>query len=130
MKKRLTTLACALMIGAARNAFTQYAPPPPPSPFPGFLNEALRKNDPYMKQWDFTRNARVRYEYKSGYAIPGVGGSIEFRYHGADTLNQYMMEKIRFRAAYTEKWWNVWVEGRSSLVQEDKRWAYTNTPPI
>ena len=60
MKSRLITLALgALVFGAARDGFAQYAPPPAPAPFPGFINEALRKNDPYM-------NLRDRAHCRSG----------------------------------------------------------------
>src|SRR6266850_2331611 len=45
----LWTVAFLLTTPAAR---AQYAPPPPPQPFGGFLNEGLRKNDPYMAAWD------------------------------------------------------------------------------
>src|SRR4029077_15637489 len=102
----------------------------PPAPFPGFINEALRKNDPYMNQWDFGGSVRLRYEVKDGFAIAGHGGSLDFRTENADVNNNYMMERIRFRVGYTDKWWSVLAEGRSSLVQSDERWAYTNTPAI
>ena len=57
MKKTSYALTRSLVLsafaaGAASVAQAQYAPPPPPAPFPGFLNEYLRKNDPYMNQWD------------------------------------------------------------------------------
>src|SRR5262249_40584925 len=124
----------AAVVGAAGTADAQYTPPPPPAPFAGFINEALRKNDPYMNQWDFGGSIRARYELKDGFAIPGIGAgptsSLEFRDHGADVSNDYFIERIRFRVGYTDKWWSVLGEGRSSLAQSDQRWAYTNNPPI
>src|SRR6185312_8795895 len=31
-------------------------------------------------------------------------------------------------AAYTDKWWSAWVEGRSSFAQSDQRFAYFANP--
>src|SRR5437870_12691129 len=108
---RALTLS-AFALGAAGSLKAQYTPPPPPAPFAGFLNEALRKNDPYMNQWDFGGNARGRYEVKEGFAVTGLPGSVDFRDHGADVSNEYFLEKIRYHAGYTAKWWSVYVEGR------------------
>jgi len=119
-----------LIIGTAMQAGGQYAPPPPPGPFQGFINEWLRKDDPYMNQWDFGGSVRVRYEIKDNFAISGKPGSLDFRDHGADVDSAYLLERIRYRAGYTEKWWSVLVEGRSSLVQGDERVAYTNFPVV
>ncbi len=126
----LTRLASVLTLAAPLGTFAQYAPPPPPAPFVGFVNEALRKNDPYMNQWDIGGTARVRYEVREGFGIPGVPGSIDFRDHGADVHNNYLMERIRYRLGYTDKWWSAFVEGRSSLEQSDDRYAYANNPAV
>jgi len=134
MKSNLTTLttvvAGVLALAATNVTYGQYAPPPPPAPFQGFLNEALRKDDPYMNKWDFGGAVRLRYEAKEGFAIPGAVGSMDFRDHGADVNNEYFMERIRFRAGYTDKWWGALAEGRSSLVQSDERFAYANNPAV
>jgi len=126
MKTKLTPLiTSALVLAAVSQVCAQYAPPPPPAPFPGFVNDALRKNDPYMNQWDFGGSVRVRYEIQNGKGIPGVAGSMDFRDHGADVENDFLLEKIRLRAGYTDKWWSALVEGRSSLAQGDDRFAAT-----
>jgi hypothetical protein len=119
----------ALALTALNQVHGQYSPPPPPAPFPGFINEWLRKDDPYMNKWDFGGSVRVRYEVKDGFGIPGEPGSVDFRDHGADVENDYLMERIRFRAGYTDKWWSALVEGRSSLVQGDERFAFFAAPP-
>jgi hypothetical protein len=123
------SIGAALML-SSQGSFAQYAPPPPPAPFPGFLNEYLRKNDPYMSQWDFGGNIRLRYEVKEGSAIPGVPGSLDFRDHGADVDNEYLLTRIRFHVGYTDKWWSAYLEGRSSLATEDERFAYANNPAV
>jgi hypothetical protein len=123
----------AVAASAASIAQAQYAPPPPPAPFPGFLNEYLRKNDPYMNQWDFGGNARLRSEVKEGFGIQGVTGpvpSVDFRKEPSNTSDEYFMERIRFHAGYTDKWWSAYVEGRSSLEQSDERFAYANSPAV
>src|SRR6185295_1993964 len=52
-------------------------------------------------------------------------GSADFRAKGADVENDYLMERLRVRMGYTDKWWGALVEGRSSLVQSDERFAST-----
>jgi hypothetical protein len=111
-------------------ASAQYAPPPPPEPFAGFINEALRKNDPYMAAWDLGGALRLRYEDKEGFAIAGKAGSMDFRDHGADVSNDYLHSRIRAHAGYTAEWFGAYVEGRSSMVAGDERFAYPNTPAV
>src|SRR5262245_28147414 len=134
MKKHLTTLAASTMVLAAIDqAYAQYTPPPPPTPFQGFINEWLRKDDPYMNKWDFGGSLRLRYEVKDNMAIaipPGTPARLDFRERGADVDNSYLLERLRFRAGYTDKWWSVLAEGRSSLAQGDERWAYANNPVV
>lgn len=131
MKSSPTRLATAVLGLAALNPLhAQYAPPPPPAPFQGFLNEYLRSKDPYMNQWDFGGNVRLRYELKDGFAIQGVAGSLDFRRHGADVDNEYLLSRIRFHAGCTEKWWSAYAEGRSSLADNDERFAYANNPVV
>src|SRR5690348_11842259 len=128
MKNKLTTLSISSILLGVAQTQAQYAPPPPPAPFPGFVNEYLRSQDPYMNQWDFGGNYRLRYEDKNGFAIPGVAGSMDFRDHGADVVNQYFISRLRFHAGYTEKWFSIYAEGRSSLAWGDERSAYANNP--
>lgn len=117
-----------LALAAINSVHAQYAPPPPPLPFPGFINEWLRKDDPYMNKWDVGGSLRARYESKEGFGIPGVAGSADFRDHGADVDNHYFIEKLRYRLGYTDKWFSVFAEGRSSFAQNDERFAYTAAP--
>src|SRR5437667_11993298 len=112
--KALAIFVTATLLAAAV-AQAQYAPPPPPQTFAGFLNEALRKNDPYMAAWDFGGALRLRYEDKEGFAVPGPAGSMDFRDHGADVFNDYLLSRIRFHAGYTAQWFSAYVEGRSSI---------------
>jgi hypothetical protein len=131
MNTKLKTLASSTLVLAAINqVYGQYTPPPPPTPFPGFINEALRKNDPYMSKWDFGGNDRTRYEGKHGFAVQGHTGSVDFRDHGAETSNDYFLNRLRIHAGYTDKWWSAYVEPQSSVAVSDSRFAYANAPAI
>jgi alginate export protein len=131
MKPTLKTLSAGAMVLAALNqVHAQYTPPPPPTPFQGFLNEYLRDIDPYMNQWDFGGNLRVRYENKQGYGIPGIAGSVDFRSQGAKVDNDYILTRTRLHVGYMDKWWNAYVEGQSSTANNDARYAYANAPAI
>lgn len=128
--RSLTPLAIGLVAWAPLpSAMGQYAPPPPPKPFQGFINEWLRKDDPYMAAWDIGGSVRVRYELKDNFGIAGAPRSLDFRGTNADVDNAYLMERIRLRVGYNATWWGALVEGRSSLVQEDDRFAST-TPLV
>jgi hypothetical protein len=133
MKKNKTTLtAGAIVLAAMNHVYGQYVPPAPP-PFAGFLNEYLRTNYPSMNAWDFGGAERLRFEDHEGYNIPGEPGSPakandDFRAHGADVNNSYLMSRLRFHAGYTDKWWGAYAEGQSSLEDNDKRWAYFAKP--
>lgn len=125
-----TLSAGALVIAALEQVHAQYTPPPPPTPFQGFLNEYLRAKDPYMNQWDFGGALRLRYESKQGFAVQGVTGAVDFRDHGAEVNNDYLLSRVRLHAGYTDKFWSAYVEGQSSLAYNDARYAYANAPAV
>src|SRR5665213_1652982 len=131
MKPTLKTLSAgALVLAAINQVHAQYTPPPPPTPFQGFLNEYLRDKNPYMNQWDFGGNERFRYESKQGYAVPGVAGSVDFRKAGAEVSNDYFLNRLRFHVGYTDKWWSAYVEPQSSAAFSDARSAYATAPAV
>ena len=138
IKPTLKTLSAgALVLAALEQAQAQYVAPPPPAPFQGFINEFFRAEDPYMNQWDFGGNVRVRYENKQGYGIPGIGvkgppntQSVDFRAHGAKVDNDYILTRTRLHVGYTDKWWSAYVEGQSSTANNDARYAYANAPAV
>ena len=136
MKNQIKHLtAGALVLAALNEAQAQYLPPPPPTPFQGFINEYLRGKNPYMNQWDFGGDVRVRFEAKEGFGIPGYTqpgktGSVDFRDHGADVDNEYLLTRLRLHIGYTEKWWSAYAEGQSSWATSDERYAYANAPAV
>jgi hypothetical protein len=131
MKPTLKTLSAgALVLAALESVHAQYTPPPPPTPFQGFINEYLRAKDPYMNQWDISGNVRVRFEEKDGFAVQGVANSLDFRGKGAEVNNTYLLSRIRFHVGYTDKWWSAYVEPQSSMAEDDARFAYANNPAV
>ncbi len=121
MKLKLTPAitAGALVLAAANTIYAQYTPPAPLQPFPGFINDALRKQDPYYSVWDVGGAYRGRYEVKeNGLGLPPVN---DFRKDGVDNDNSYLSQKVLARVSYTDKWWSAYVEGRSSTTSGDDR---------
>ena len=132
IKHKTTISAYVLVLAAINHVCGQPTPqsPPEPAPSAGFLNDFLRENVPAMSAWDFGGSARARYEAKEGFAVQGVAGSMDFRDDGGNQNNEYFMERIRYHAGFTQKWWNVYAEGQSSLEQSDERFAYADSPAV
>ena len=125
MKHNLSKLSAgALVLAAVNSVYGQYTPPAP-QPFAGFLNEYLRKDNPYMNAWDIGGSIRLRYEIKDGIgAAPNPASALDFVKHPAapgDNINSYFLDKVRARIGYTDKWWSAMVEGRSSGTTGDDR---------
>ena len=122
--------AGALVLAALNQAHAQYAPPAPPQPFPGFVNEALRARDPYANLWDLGGDVRLRFQANESYGIAGKAGSVDFRAKGVSENNEYWLMRAKVHVGYTDKWWGAFVEGQSSLAKSDLRAAYANVPAI
>jgi Xylose isomerase len=102
----------------------QYAPPPPPRPFPGFLNETLRARDVYLSAWDIGVNVRGRYEYKENAGFTDAGSNWDFSTRPQDDNdNAYYLVRLMPRVAYTSRLFAFTVEGRSSYSFDDERYA-------
>jgi hypothetical protein len=111
--------AGTLVLAACNHVYAQYAPPPPLQPFPGFINDYLRKKDPYNSVWDLGGAVRLRYELKDdGLGLPP---NADFRDNFAGNDNDYFSDKIIVRAGYTGQWFSVLAEGRSSSTVGDAR---------
>lgn len=118
----LLVLACA----AFAPAYAQYAPPPPPRPFPGFINEKFRTDNVYMAAWDIGANYRVRYEDKRGAGFTDAGSNWDFSQRSVDdTDNSYLLSRVMPRVAYTGRRLAFTVEGRSSYSIGDERYNAT-----
>ena len=111
---------------AVTQLHAQYASPPPPRPFPGFLNEMLRASDPYMAAWDFGANVRFREEDKLGAGFTDAGSNWDFSKRPQDdNNNRYLLTRIMPRIAYSGKWLSATLEGRSSYSIGDERYIAT-----
>ena len=122
LRSLLLSLTAAL---AVTQLCAQYTPPPPPRPFPGFLNEKLRASDPYMSTWDFAVNVRGRMEAKDNAGFTYSGQNADFRDTGTglnnDNNNSYYLTRIMPRIGYTAKRFAFLVEARSSASYADER---------
>ncbi len=92
----------------------------PVAPSPGWLNEYLRADDPYMNAWNIGVLYWGRYEVKQNGGFVGPGSIADFR-RDVDNDNNYLLTKILPRVGYTAKWFEVFVQGRHSSVASDER---------
>jgi hypothetical protein len=119
---RLAALVTSL-VALCSNLPAQYVPSTPARPFPGYINEYLRKQDVYLSQWDIGVNVRARYENKHNAGFIYSGQNADFRGGGAgiDNDNDYFLTRIMPRVGYTDKWWSFLAEARSSASVSDER---------
>ena len=113
---------------AASVATAQFYPPPPPA-YPGFINFKLRAIDPYMAQWDIGVNVRGRFEVKDDAGFTSAGQNRDFSGGRPalgnpdlfDNNNSYELVRVMPRIGYTDKWYQVFVQGRSNASFDDER---------
>jgi hypothetical protein len=128
--KKIIPLAGALALVITTSALAQYTPPPPPIPFPGFINDYMRKQDPYLSVWDIGGSVRLRFELKeNGLGLPPANDFRDNTAPNGKNDNSYFSSKVLARVAYTDKWWGFYVEGRSSETINDHR-SNTGAGPV
>ena len=117
-----------LVSAATATAATAFAAPPldfgyssPSRPTPGYLNEWLRTDDPYMSQWDIGINERLRYEDRSHGGFTAAGSGADFRATGVNNDNHYFLSRTLPRLGYTSKWFQLFAQGENSSVTGDRR---------
>ena len=121
---RLLRISALLALPLA--ALAQYAPPPPPRPFPGFANEKLRAADPYMAAWDIAANYRIRFEDKLGAGFTDAGSNWDFSKRPVDDNNNaYLLSRLMPRVGYTGKSFAFLAEARTSYSLGDERYLAT-----
>ncbi len=126
MKPHILRLCTLLGIFPISYVSAQYAPPPPPRPFPGFLNESLRSSDPYLSAWDLGANLRIRTEDKAEAGATDAGSNWDFSKRPQDdNQNRYTLLRVMPRVGYTGRWFAATVEGRSSYSYGDERFNAT-----
>ncbi|MEY4488728.1 MAG: hypothetical protein RIQ79_1236 [Verrucomicrobiota bacterium] len=133
---RLAALATGLLALMPAYSYAQYSPAPP-RPYPGYINDYLRSKDPYNNQWDIGVNIRARLENKDNAGFTSAGSNRDFsggRPTGGaigtigkasgdrfDNNNTYVLTRIMPRIGYTDKWFSVFTEFRSSDAIDDER---------
>lgn len=121
--RRLAALVTGL-VALCSSLPAQYVPSTPARPFPGYINEYLRKQDVYLSQWDIGVNVRGRLEVKDNAGFTYGGQNADFRGGGgiaADNDNSYFLTRVMPRVGYTDKWYSFLVEARSSASIDDER---------
>jgi hypothetical protein len=87
------------------------------APSAGLLNDWLRKESDVFQPWDFGGQVRARLEHKKYFAAPGQAGAIDFREHGGNPDNTYLLMRETAHAGYNADWWSIFVEGRVSHTE-------------
>ena len=122
----VSALALGLSIAGASRALAQYTPPPPPRPFPGFANERLRADNPYMSAWDIALGGRLRVESKHNAGFTDAGSNWDFSARPQDDNdNTYTLLRLMPRVGYTDKRWAFLAEARTSYSYQDERYSPT-----
>lgn len=114
-----TLLLSALQPGHAGD-WTDLSILSPVTPTPGWINETLRKEDPYKSAWNVGVLYWTRFEVKENGGFVGPGSLADFR-RDVDNDNSYLLQKVLPRIGYTSKWYDVFVQGRHSSVTGDDR---------
>jgi Alginate export len=125
-------LAFLSLAASAATASAQYSPAPP-RPYPGFINDKLRASDPYMAAWDIGVNVRGRLEAKDEAGFTSAGSNWDFASTGSgnarDNNNTYFLTRVMPRVGYTDKWYQLFAEARSSSSIDDERENNSLTAP-
>src|SRR5512137_1109939 len=126
----LGLLACAAAASVqaqtapAPAAASVAAPAPPaastPAPSGGLLNDFLRNQEAGFRDWDIGGQVRGRFEAKSGFAVAGVAGAVDFSDLTPD--NNYWLLREKVHVGWKPvSWLNLFAEGRNSNTWEDRR---------
>lgn len=118
--KRTFTLAITAALAVANTVSAQNTKPPAPAPSAGLLNDYLREQHPAAAQWDPGGQVRARYESKSGFAVPGVTGAVDFS--DATPDNNYWLLREKIHAGWKPcAWVQLYAEARDSSSWNDQR---------
>lgn len=99
---------------------TPAAPPAQSAASAGLVNDWLRQESADFNPWDIGGQVRGRFEAKSGFAVPGVAGAVDFSKTTPD--NSYWLLREKIHVGYKPvSWLNIFAEGRDSSTFSDKR---------
>ncbi len=114
----ISTFAAA----AAEQPAAPTAPPASP-PSAGVINDWLREQNLAFSHWNFGTDDRVRYEYKTYFAVPGAGTTaVDFRANTPVDYNDYALFRLRVNAGWTPcDWISLYAQGQGSYSAGDTR---------
>jgi hypothetical protein len=111
----------ASIVAIALSAGAQTAPPAQPPASAGLVNDFLREENSAFSDWDLGGQGRVRFEAKSGFAVPGDGANaVDFSEATPDNNYWLLREKLHLGWKPTS-WINIFGEARDSSSWNDKR---------
>lgn len=119
MEKKITlTFTAGLLFAVSVAAESPKAPAPAASA--GHLNDWLRAQKSEFARWDLGGQVRARFESKSGYAVPGVAGAVDFAKTTPE--NDYWLLREKLHVGWKPvDWVNLYAEARDSSSWNDKR---------
>jgi len=128
MNKPCTTLGISLLIASQTTHAVDldWGWTRPVTPSPGYLNDLLRQDNPYMAAWNLGALSWTRYEIKENGGFTGPGSLADFR-TDTDNDNSYLLQRVILRGGYTAKWFEVFAQGRVSSVTGDDRSSTGNS---
>lgn len=86
----------------------------------GCLNDWLREKNSEFNDWDLGGQLRARFESKSGFAVPGVAGAVDFSQ--TTPANNYWLLRARLHAGWKPAdWLSLYAEARDSSSWNDQR---------
>jgi hypothetical protein len=125
----LTVLAATATARSAATAANSPASPAPAGspPGAGLVNDFLRQQSDAFSPWDLGGQERVRFEYRSGMAVAGTPGAVDFSQLAPD--NNFWLFRTKVHLGYNSpcSWFSAYAEGRDSRDVNDKRRAAAGT---
>ena len=135
MKSNLTILPLSVLLLAAEFSVraanqtnltetlsTTSPAPASPAPGAGLVNDWLRSESGFFDVFDLGGQFRVRYEYKSHFAVPGRPGAVDFLLNSPVPENDYWLFRTKVHLGYTPcDWFSIYGEGRNSSEADDQR---------
>lgn len=123
------TVACGLTtVAQEKTATTAVAKPTPPSTAgDGLLNDALREQKPAFSAWDLGGQERLRFEFRSGMAVTGTPGAVDFSRLAPDNDFWLLYTKIHLGYNSPCNWFSVYAEGPDSRDWNDQRRSLAGT---
>ncbi len=125
-----TTCLLAAIAGFQTATEAQMSAPTSAPPSAGLVNDFLREQNPAFTNWDLGGQVRLRFEGKSGFAVPGAGAqAVDFSEATPD--NNYLLTREKVHLGWGPvSWATVFGEARDSRSFEDNRVPEPENDPL